>query len=377
MKTKELCTQFASPERDSGKEIKRQAKLLASFPFLKELYNTVTEAVVILNKQRQIVFFNQSLLGLLKLKDGKSIYGLRPGEAFKCKYAKLNPAGCGTTEFCSACGAAKAILSSLKNESEMQECRLAQDKTGKSLDFLVKTTPFAVKNEQFVVFPIKDISDEKRRRILERIFFHDILNIVFCLQLQVSLFKDSSTGASRRVKEEILEEISKLTEIINDQRMILAAENDELLPRFVKTDADFVIDQVFQQYNQYAKSKGVKIENKISKKFIFKTDASILSRVLGNMVKNAIEASKAGEVVGINGKALQGKVELSVSNPAVMAKEVRLQVFQRSFSTKGPDRGLGTYSMKLLCEKYLKGKVSFSSLENKGTVFTISIPLVR
>lgn len=34
---------------------------------------------------------------------------------------------------------------------------------------------------------------------------------------------------------------------------------------------------------------------------------------------------------------------------------VQLQIFNRSFSTKGKGRGTGTYSMKLLTKRYLKG----------------------
>jgi signal transduction histidine kinase len=44
-------------------------------------------------------------------------------------------------------------------------------------------------------------------------------------------------------------------------------------------------------------------------------------------------------------------------------------VFQRSFSTKGTGRGLGTYSIKLLTERYLGGRVWFESAEGHGTTF--------
>ena len=57
-----------------------------------------------------------------------------------------------------------------------------------------------------------------------------------------------------------------------------------------------------------------------------------------------------------------------------MTEAVRHQIFQRSFSTKGPGRGLGTYSVKLFTEQYLKGKVGFESLEGKGTTFFVSLP---
>ena len=50
-----------------------------------------------------------------------------------------------------------------------------------------------------------------------------------------------------------------------------------------------------------------------------------------------------------------------VNNPAVMPREVQLQVFKRSFSTKGSGRGIGTYSMRLLVSRYLGGSVDFES----------------
>jgi sensor histidine kinase regulating citrate/malate metabolism len=52
-----------------------------------------------------------------------------------------------------------------------------------------------------------------------------------------------------------------------------------------------------------------------------------------------------------------------------MPRAVQLQIFQRSFSTKGNGRGLGTYSMKLLSERYLNGRVTFKSSSRDGTVF--------
>ncbi len=57
-----------------------------------------------------------------------------------------------------------------------------------------------------------------------------------------------------------------------------------------------------------------------------------------------------------------------------MPREVQLQIFQRSFSTKGLGRGLGTYSVRLLTERYLKGSVSFTSSAEFGTTFRVRCP---
>ncbi|MBK7132833.1 MAG: hypothetical protein IPH69_08460 [Bacteroidales bacterium] len=55
----------------------------------------------------------------------------------------------------------------------------------------------------------------------------------------------------------------------------------------------------------------------------------------------------------------------------VLSEEVQMRIFQRSFSTKGKGRGLGTYSIRLMTENYLHGKVSFVSNEADGTVFSV------
>ena len=104
------------------------------------------------------------------------------------------------------------------------------------------------------------------------------------------------------------------------------------------------------------------------------TDPVLLRRILGNMIKNALEAIPEGERVTVDCARKKGKVSVRVRNPGMMTSDVRRQVFQRSFSTKGRGRGLGTYSMKLLGEKYLGGKVSFSSAMKEGTTFCLELP---
>jgi sensor histidine kinase regulating citrate/malate metabolism len=96
--------------------------------------------------------------------------------------------------------------------------------------------------------------------------------------------------------------------------------------------------------------------------------------VLGNLIKNGLEAGGSGNWVTVGCCDEGDAVAFTVSNPAVMPEDTQLQLFNRRFSTKGKDRGLGTYSVKLLTEAYLGGTVSFVSRESEGTVFTLHIP---
>ncbi|MCP5062827.1 MAG: HAMP domain-containing histidine kinase [Ignavibacteriae bacterium] len=108
---------------------------------------------------------------------------------------------------------------------------------------------------------------------------------------------------------------------------------------------------------------------------IIETDRTILRRVLGNLTKNALEACHEGETVSISCSEDDSKVTFSVKNPNYIPRNIQLQIFQRSFSTKGKGRGIGTYSVKLLTEKYLNGSVNFESSKIDGTKFMVTYPI--
>ena len=95
-----------------------------------------------------------------------------------------------------------------------------------------------------------------------------------------------------------------------------------------------------------------------------------------SLVAAAGIATAAGGTVTLGSQAQGDTVSFTVHNPTVMPPAVQLQIFSRSFSTKGSGRGLGTYSIKLISEKYLHGQVSFVSKAGEGTRFTVRYPRV-
>jgi signal transduction histidine kinase len=93
------------------------------------------------------------------------------------------------------------------------------------------------------------------------------------------------------------------------------------------------------------------------------------------MVKNALEACSPGETVTVGCHKVYDYVRFWVHNRKHIPQKIQLQIFQRSFSTKGSGRGLGTYSMKLLSENFLQGRVSFESTAKDGTIFMGMYPI--
>jgi signal transduction histidine kinase len=109
---------------------------------------------------------------------------------------------------------------------------------------------------------------------------------------------------------------------------------------------------------------------------VLSTDLTILHRILYNMVINALEASEPGGLVKIAAHRDATRETFSVWNAGCIPPAVALRVFQRNFSTKGAlGRGLGTYAMKLLGEKLLGGRVSFTSSPEDGTCFKLELPV--
>lgn len=374
--TSTMLTHFATVERTDKQNLNRQKAIFQNLPQLSFFLDAVPNDYLVLNENRQIVFANKQALQNLGFSNIDSILGMRQGEALKCTHAREMEAGCGTSEACKVCGAAKATLNGLSNKVDVQECRIMTEENQFSYDFRVCSNPYNFDGEKFAIISLVDISNEKRKAVLERIFFHDVLN---------------TAGGIKGISEIILdhpEEIDEYKSILNDssnrlvaeivnQRDLLNAENNDISIQILKVNSIKTIDYLANLYlgHKISTHKKIIVCNDCDN-IDFDTDESLLLRVLGNMTKNALESSDEGQFVTIDCKLLKEKVLFSVNNSKFMPRDIQLQVFQRSFSTKGEGRGIGTYSMKLLSEKYLNGKVYFTSDQDKGTTFFAEFPLI-
>jgi signal transduction histidine kinase len=135
--------------------------------------------------------------------------------------------------------------------------------------------------------------------------------------------------------------------------------------------------RIIRQFHSHSVAKGKElIVDPAAEHFTFVSDPVLLRRVLINLVKNALEAVEEGATVKLGAYSDRDSVYLTVHDVAVMPSEIQLNVFSRSFSTKGIGRGLGTYSIKLISEKYLRGQASFISNAEVGTQFTVRYPRI-
>ncbi|MBM3286478.1 MAG: HAMP domain-containing histidine kinase [Candidatus Eisenbacteria bacterium] len=367
----------AAPVRLSRGEIARQNRRVTAVRSIADLLNSFPEPAMVLNDQRQIVLANNKL-GLLVGQPVEDLLGLRPGDCLDCVHAVEGECGCGTTEFCDACGALRAIRESQDSLNQrVEDCRITRSaKDGPAaLDLRVWTTPIELAGERYTVFAVRDATDEKRREVLERLFFHDLLNVVSGLHAILEIWPGLSGEEALQLSQTAREMSGQLVEEILAQRDLAAAERDELSAQEEEFDAARMLVRLCIMYSHHSASHGKRIAPPlISGSTLIRSDEVLLGRVLGNLIKNALEASPAGGTVCVS-YVCNGHPTFSVHNAGTMTEEVKLQVFQRSFSTKaGRGHGIGTYSVKLFAERHLRGTVSFHSTPEEGTTFTVQLP---
>ena len=369
-----LDTEFLSAEKADLEELKRQHEYFNSMEMVRVFMNSMPTSVLVLNEQRQVICANRYFLDSVGVSDIDEIIGSRIGELFKCDHESQSINGCGTTKFCTVCGTAQAIYQSLNNKSSIKECRITRIDAD-ALDYQVWTNPLQIGDERYIIYAIIDKSDEKRRAALERIFFHDILNTAGGIRGFIELMEDSNAEEVKEFIHISYELAERLIEEIESQRELLQAENNELKINLKHFSTFDMLKEIRTLYLSHYVAKNRKIhldENCFDG--VIKSDKAMMRRVLGNMIKNALEAVPEGETVTISCIQENDNIVFSVHNHTFISEINQLQVFKRSFSTKGAGRGLGTYSIRLLSERYLGGKVSFISEKDKGTTFFASYP---
>lgn len=189
-----MNTEFAPAERLPVEEVRECHRRLLASPLVQPLLESFPGPALVLNGNRQAVLVNRKLARLVG-RPIEELIGMRPGEILGCIRAAEDDAGCGTTRFCRYCGAVRGILASQAARAEaVEECRILVGQGGAeaALDLRVWATPIEME-EPYTVFAVQDISDEKRRAVLERMFFHDILNLVSGLSGLVEACRSSKT----------------------------------------------------------------------------------------------------------------------------------------------------------------------------------------
>lgn len=362
-----------SGSNPNGDGPSRSHALVYRHPEIVVLLETLGEPVALLGQDTRIVYANQALADLAGREDPDELTGLLPGEAVRCRNSLL-PGGCGGNPACELCGV-RDLFSHVRAGGRAGVETSLQLVSGRTCEFRLQMCSLQLGEESYVLASFRDLEDKRRRRLLEQVFFDDILAHADNLRGLVDLLIAPEVRRPTRLREELFRQADLLVESVCYQRDLAAAEAGELMLNACELLPGVFLREVVSRLS-VAESAKQRIELRPgAPEASFWCDPRHLRAIVRAMLHNALEASQPGEIVRLACVFRDPeRLRFSVCNRAVMAPEVQRRVFQRYFTTKRNGLGLGTYTMKLFGERFLEGEVGFFSTEEAGTCFWVEIP---
>lgn len=357
---------------DEAEILVGKGRLLFPEP-LKTILETIPGLLLILDDNQEIVFYNRIIPGIF---DKAEPYGMHFGEAIDCLRTAVHEGACGNSEFCELCGVFQLLSSARRGHSGVNECRIVRRGFPSALDLRINASLIHLQGRDYITLGVEDIFYEKRQQVMENAFFNGVINSAESLRASAFLLSDTNRASMKNIREMVFNLSQKLINEIKSIREITLAEGARLTLKQNKFSSLELLYSTVNTMIFFEEAKGRDIVVlKDSADAEITGDRTLTGRVLNGMIMNALEASEPGETVKTGCYLSGSNIEFRVHNSSPMSREVQLQLFQRSFSTKGRGRGIGTYAMKLLTEEYLNGTISFTSSPEEGTTFTASLPV--
>ena len=105
-----------------------------------------------------------------------------------------------------------------------------------------------------------------------------------------------------------------------------------------------------------------------------------LEQALNNLLNNAIKYSPGSNTIYINGKQINDHVEIEVRDEGIgISTESQKRIFEKFYRAEGLSQslsglGMGLYISNEIVRRH-KGKITVSSVLDKGSIFTMHIPV--
>ncbi len=220
------------------------------------------------------------------------------------------------------------------------------------------------------------IENAQLRDDVERITRHDLKNpLGIILGYANFLAEDTELSDQNREAGRVMEESAyNMLDMINRSLDLYKMEQGtyQLDPQPV--DVHKVINRAMAEVNRLATLLEINVVFQSSlRQSVVLGDELLCHSMIGNLLKNAVEASPTGGEVLISEQIANGLC-VSVHNTGVIPDTIRDTFFEK-YVTSGKQKGtgLGTYSAKLMAETQ-KGSIAFASTKADGTTLTVCLP---
>lgn len=211
---------------------------------------------------------------------------------------------------------------------------------------------------------------------------HDLRQPLQALRLLIAVLESTSDPIERReIVNDMTSSVEAMGELLDALLDIGKLEAGSISPEIVDTPVNSLLDRVAVDFRAEAARKGLVLRIVPSSATIA-TDPTLMGRILGNLVSNAIRYTESGTVL-VGCRQTQGRLRIQVLDTGIgIRAEEHSQIFEEYHQIDNPARdrakglGLGLSIVERLAA-LLDHKISLHSIPGKGSVFSIETPIVR
>jgi len=198
---------------------------------------------------------------------------------------------------------------------------------------------------------------------------HEIKNPLNSLSLLFGLLE-------KRVAPDLREDVALGKNEVRRISLIVDRFSDVLKPLLVRPET-FPVGEAVESVLASLASEFPDVRDRIrfegDGRTAIRADRELISMVLANLLRNALEAGTTGEIV-VRADRDRKRVRLSVRDTGPGIPPERLgRIFEPFFSTKAGGMGIGLYLALRIVEAH-GGKIEVRSREGEGTEFIIRVP---
>ena len=214
---------------------------------------------------------------------------------------------------------------------------------------------------------------------------HEIRTPLNGISGTLHLLKTSAADASKQ--EEYLlrmeDSVQQLTEIVNDVLDMAKIENGSVDIRPERFDLRNLSEKTSHIFDAAVQEKGIELHVDLSglENRFYVGDARKIQQILTNLLSNAVKFTNQGSVTLSLSEDHKGGIRILVSDTGCgMTKEfqeILFQPFTQEDTTYGRTQTGTGLGMAIISElvRLLQGTISVQSEPDKGTAFTVALPL--
>ncbi len=245
-------------------------------------------------------------------------------------------------------------------------------------------------SDKFIrIFSFHDISTELENEELDawqkliRVLRHEIMNSITPINsltnTTIRLLSKTNTTPSPEIIKNALEALHAIEK--RNKGLLSFVESYRTLtnipkPHFQKIELGSLVEEIKILFNEAFSGKGISFQFSINPQSLsIKADEKLITQVLINLIKNAIEASENTKSPMIDFTAFisdknETKIMISDNGKGISESDVE-NIFIPFYTTKEKGSGIGL-SLSRQIMRLHKGSISVSTVPGKGSTFTLT-----